>query len=63
MRNLHLKLRALHGIEAFRSGAFTSAAICEEISQMNATVNQYAMNTPIRIFNIDESGVSFKYMI
>lgn len=62
-RKAHIKVISLHAIEAFPTASVTSSAICEHISRMQASVHIYRINAPLRVFNIDESGVSFKYMI
>lgn len=57
-----LKVVALQSVDASHTDACTSEYICEHIARIITVVSRYNISTPKSIFDIDESGLSFKYM-
>ena len=61
-RNLTLSIRLVRAIESRLIQAVTRRNVGEHIARMQAAMDRYNVHDARRIFNIDESGVSFRTM-
>ena len=61
-RHPELAIRSVKVIESKRVEAVTRQNVCEHISRLQETMNRYGITEARRVFNLDESGVSFRKM-
>ena len=60
VRHSNIDVKPLQGIECKRTDAVTMGHIGEHISRVKAALMRYNIREPRFIFNLDESGASFK---